>query len=232
MGRGGGKSQGVGMKLTFKLVLSAVWKLVVKDPRNLFYPLRYWRYFLSGIYLLNGNRIFKHRSARIEQGGGRLLFGNIQHPFRVPPGYIRLQENAKLILTGDVAMADGVMIELGPGATLEIGGNTYINANTKIGVKESIRIGKNCAISTEVGIMDTDVHFMLDPRGNKQIATAPIEIGDHVWIGARCTILKGSRIDSGSVVGATSLVTGHLHTKSLSCASSCQEVRRNVEWMM
>ena len=63
-------------------------------------------------------------------------------------------------------------------------------------------------------------------------ATAPIEIGDHVWIGARCTILKGSRIDSGAVIGATSLVTGHVHAKSLSCASSCQEVRRNVEWIL
>ena len=161
-----------------------------------------------------------------------MLFGNIEHPFRIPPGCIRLDANAKLIITGNVGIADGVMIELGPGATLEIGGNTYINANTKIGVKESVRIGKNCAISAEVGIMDTDVHFILDHEGNRMIATAPIEIGDHVWIGARCTILKGSRIDSGAIIGATSLVSGHIHAKTLACTSNCQEVRRNVEWIL
>jgi acetyltransferase-like isoleucine patch superfamily enzyme len=80
--------------------------------------------------------------------------------------------------------------------------------------------------------MDTDVHFILDSNGNKMSATAPIEIGDHVWIGVRCTILKGSKIESGAIVGATSLVSGHIQAKSLARANRCQEVRQNVEWVV
>ena len=38
----------------------------------------------------------------------------------------------------------------------------------------------------------------------------PIEIGNHVWIGAKSTILKGTKIADGSVIGAGSLGTGLL----------------------
>jgi len=218
--------------VTVKRILSAIWKYLVKDPMNLFYPLRYWRYFISGIYLFNGNKIFKHRSARIEQrNNGRILFGAFQHPFRIPPGFIRLNENARLIIHGDVGIADGAMIEVGPGATLEIGGNTGINANTVIGVKELVRIGRDCAISAEVGISDTDMHFILDPVGNKMPATAPIEIGDHVWIGVRCIIMKGTRIESGAVIGATALVQGRIPAKSIVMPNRSKVMPLNIEWV-
>ena len=214
-----------------KRILSMVWKYLAKDPMNLFYPVWYWKYFLSGIYLFNGNKIFKHRTARIEQRNGRILFGFFQHPFKFPAGFIRLEANAKLIITGDVGIGDGTMIEIGPGATLEIGGNTGINMNTRIGVKESIRIGRDCAISAEVGISDTDMHFILDPEGNKMSATAPIEIGDHVWIGARCIIMKGTRIESGAVIGATALVQGRIPAKSLVFARRSHVRPLNIEWV-
>jgi acetyltransferase-like isoleucine patch superfamily enzyme len=231
-GRAERNTKGVPMKpVPTERVLSAIWKYLVKDPMNLLYPLRYWKYFRAGIYLFNGNKIYKHRSARIEKPNGRIVFGAFQHPFKIHPGFIRLNENATLIVHGDIGIVDGVMIEVGPGATLEIGGNTYINANTVIGVSQSVRIGKDCAISAEVGISDTDMHFILDPEGNKMPATAPIEIGDHVWIGARCVIMKGTRIQSGAVIGATALVQGRVPAKSLVIPHRSQVMPLNIEWV-
>jgi acetyltransferase-like isoleucine patch superfamily enzyme len=218
-------------RFPMKRILSMVWQYLARDPRNLFYPIWHWKYFLSGIYLFNGNKIFKHRSAIIEKRSGRIVFGAFQHPFKTPPGFLRLNENARLIIHGDVGIVDGAMIEVGPGATLEIGGNTYINANTVIGVKESIRIGSDCAISAEVGISDTDMHFILDPDGNKMPATAPIEIGDHVWIGARSIIMKGTRIESGAVIGATALVQGRIPAKSVVMPSRSKVMPLNIEWV-
>jgi hypothetical protein len=93
-----------------KRILSVVWGFFAKSPMNLFRPIWHWRYFLSGIYLFNGNKIWKHRSARIEQRNGRILFGYWLHPYRLPAGFIRLEANAKLIVTGDVAIGDGSWI--------------------------------------------------------------------------------------------------------------------------
>jgi acetyltransferase-like isoleucine patch superfamily enzyme len=36
--------------------------------------------------------------------------------------------------------------------------------------------------------------------------SAPIEVGDGAWLGARCTILPGVKIGAGSVIGASVVV--------------------------
>ena len=231
--KGGEMTKGDSRKrFPMKRILSMAWKFLARDPMNLFRPIWHWKYFLSGIYLFNGNKIFKHRSARIEQRNGRILFGAFNHPFKMPAGFIRLEANAKLIVTGDVFIGDGTWIEIGPGATLEIGGNTYFHVNIRMGVKESIRIGRDCGISGEVGIFDTDMHPILDPAGNKMRVTAPIEIGDHVWIGARSVIMKGTRIESGAVIGATALVQGRVPAKSLVFPNRSRVIPLNIEWVL
>lgn len=46
--------------------------------------------------------------------------------------------------------------------------------------------------------------------GGGDIATAPIIIGDRVFVGAGCTILKGVKIGTGSIIGAGSVVTKNI----------------------
>ncbi|MCA1779929.1 MAG: hypothetical protein LC637_11255 [Xanthomonadaceae bacterium] len=40
--------------------------------------------------------------------------------------------------------------------------------------------------------------------------TAPVEIGNNVWIGAKATITKGVKIGNNAVVGANSVVTSDI----------------------
>lgn len=60
--------------------------------------------------------------------------------------------------------------------------------------------------------------------------TLPISIGDHVWIGARSTILKGVSIGDGAVVAAGSLVTRDVPPGALVGGSPARMVRPKVEW--
>ena len=59
-------------------------------------------------------------------------------------------------------------------------------------------------------IIDTDFH-PLDPeirrRSPRAVQTVPISIGDDVFIGMNCIILKGITIGQAAVVGAGSVVT-------------------------
>jgi len=54
--------------------------------------------------------------------------------------------------------------------------------------------------------MDTDFHKIKDKSGNILNPSAPIIIGNNVWIACRCLILKGATIPNGSVIGANSFV--------------------------
>ncbi|MBF0386296.1 MAG: hypothetical protein HQL20_00405 [Candidatus Omnitrophica bacterium] len=75
----------------------------------------------------------------------------------------------------------------------------------------SVRIGAHVNIGANACIYDTDFH-PLDWRARRgnDIAlavSAPVVIGDDVWIGGNSVILKGVNIGRGAVIGAGSIVT-------------------------
>lgn len=97
----------------------------------------------------------------------------------------------------------GVRIEIGPNGVLSVGNGTYINRNTLIVADERVTIGRDCKISWDVVIMDTDQHAL----NSTEIINKPVVIEDGVWIGCRCIVLKGVTIGEGAIIAAGSVVT-------------------------
>jgi acetyltransferase-like isoleucine patch superfamily enzyme len=209
--------------------LARIWKAVRYDPRNLIYPFLYPRFFLQGIYLFNGNRILRHPNAEIRNEGGRLQFGCFWDVWKGKGGIV-LHEGACLRITGNVVLGDGVTVEVHAGAFLEIGPDTFVNPNARVIALESIRIGADCAVAWDVQIMDGDRHFFLDAEGMREKNTEAIRIGDHVWIGARSLILKGTRIGDGAVIGAGSVVSGHVAGGAVVAGNPARVIREGVRW--
>ena len=89
--------------------------------------------------------------------------------------------------------------------------------------EELVEIGSHCLISWGVGIADSDFHplepaqrlidsqalapFFKDRPPRPKLKTAPVRIGDNVWIGMNAVILKGVTIGENSVVAAGAVVT-------------------------
>jgi acetyltransferase-like isoleucine patch superfamily enzyme len=107
------------------------------------------------------------------------------------------------IHTGNCQFYEGVRLEIGKGAVLQIGNGTYLNRNTLIVTQASVEIGKDCRIAWDVVIMDSDLH----PIVGKVMENKPVIIEDHVWVGCRSIILKGVRIGKGAIIAAGSVVT-------------------------
>ncbi len=105
--------------------------------------------------------------------------------------------------TDGCTLFDGVRLEVGKNARLSIGKGTYLNRNVVVVCDERVSIGRDCMISWDVVIMDSDQH---DWPGIP-MKRAPVTIGDRVWIGCRAIILKGVTIGDGVVVGAGAVVT-------------------------
>jgi len=92
---------------------------------------------------------------------------------------------------------------------ISFGENSYCNNFCVFGVNEKIIIGSNVIIADAVSIRDTD-HNHADthiPISKQGIVTAPIIVGDDVWIGYGVSILKGVTIGTGSIIAAGSIVT-------------------------
>lgn len=112
-------------------------------------------------------------------------------------------------------------MEVARGATLSIGNGTYLNRDTTVVCHESIRIGRDCKVSYQVIIMDTDEHLV---PGSERL-TAPVVLEDNVWLGARCIVLKGVTIGSGAVVGAGSIVTRDIPARAVAVGQPARVLR-------
>lgn len=168
-----------------------------------------------------------HKNAKIKTNGGRLYLGigitYAQH------GTLDMYESSVLETHGNVMFHKGSKIMLGAGAKLEIGNMTYINEHSRIQCRESISIGERCAISWNVDILDTDEHQIIY-NGITKDKTNPVKIGNHVWIGCKSIILKGSNIEDNVIIGAGSLVNKHCYQNSLYVGNPCKNIKNNVTW--
>lgn len=96
------------------------------------------------------------------------------------------------------------------GACLTIGDNSGMS-NTVLWCREKIEIGDYVNIGTGCFIMDNNFHSIdwkirMSGEETGHIATAPVVIKSHVFIGARCIINKGVTIGEKSMVAAGSVV--------------------------
>lgn len=93
---------------------------------------------------------------------------------------------------------------------LEFGKNFRISSKSAIVARKNIKFGDDCLISWDCLFMDTDFHkiySMNTSAENCQInPEKDIVIGNHVWIGCRSTILKGTSIPDNCVIAAGSTV--------------------------
>lgn len=93
-------------------------------------------------------------------------------------------------------------------------------------------IGNNGMFSREVWIRNADPHLIYNTESKSRInPTKSVFIGDHVWIGQSATILKGTQIDSGSIIGAMSVVSGKKIPHNISGAGNpYKQLSQNIFW--
>jgi acetyltransferase-like isoleucine patch superfamily enzyme len=143
-------------------------------------------------------------------------------------GVLRISDKGILSIGKNVRISSGCKIYVY--GRLSIGDNTYINPNTIIYCNESIVIGHDCAISWNCQIMDFDFH-KIEIDGNEKPIGQPVEIGNKVWIGARCIINKGVTIDDNVVVAAGSVVTKNVPSGVIVGGVPAKIIQENINWL-
>ncbi len=110
---------------------------------------------------------------------------------------------------------------------LEVGDGTVFGHHCTVAADRSIDIGRDCLFAELVSIRDHD-HAFADPSTaiiDQGRSTAPIRIGDNVWIGAKATVTRGVTIGRNTVVGAHAVVTRDLPANCVAVGVPARVVR-------
>lgn len=100
---------------------------------------------------------------------------------------------------------------------LKLGNNVSIHPLCYIESLGEIEIGDDVSIAHGVTIMSTGHNFdRLDTQINNQGSFCEkVVIENNVWIGAKATILSGNRVNTGSVIAASAVVTKDVSKNSI-----------------
>jgi acetyltransferase-like isoleucine patch superfamily enzyme len=140
-----------------------------------------------------------------------------------------------------VSVYAGCSFAVGQNGKCTVGDFTLLNG-ALVMAEERIDIGSHCLISWNVGIADSDFHplepaqrlidaqalapFFKDRPPRPKLRTAPVKIGDNVWIGMGAVILKGVTVGDNSVVAAGAIVTKSVLANRIVAGNPAEVVKK------
>ncbi len=170
--------------------------------------------------------------------------------------YIRVDLEGKVKIGNGCKMADVQRVSCGKAGKIVFHGNTIVDFNMDISAQSNslLEIGEKCSIgsnfralapvgtqltmgdgtllSWNITIISSDAHSIFDINSGKRInkESKSTIIGEHVWIGCYCTILAGSEVSDGCIIGANSLVKGYHPNNCLIAGNPARIIRKDIAW--
>ena len=142
-------------------------------------------------------------------------------------GRIRLRGGGRIEFGHGVSLVGSIVpIEIfsHEGALISIGDDTFINYGSSISAHKQVKIGHDCLLGHYTRISDNHEHGV-DHR-DVVPPSAPVTIGDHVWIGSMVIILPGVSIGDYAAIGAGSVVTKDIPANCLAVGNPARVVRQ------
>ncbi len=203
-----------------KAIYQTLWLNFLR--KNTSASLKKRQFFLSDV----NNALDIHKTAKVKLNGS-LKFGYKRNRKSKMESALLLERNCTFE-AGGTTVYYGADFQVFKNASLKIGRAT-INRNVQIICMDSITIGNDCLISRDVVIRDNDGgHHVLAP-GFK--TTAPVVIGNHVWIGHGAMIMKGVTIGDGAIIGAGAWVATDVKPNAVVMGDPARTVQKNVDWI-
>lgn len=143
---------------------------------------------------------------------------------RSPRGRIVVGDRAQLLSSPWRTSATGISSPVRlrtffDSAEIIFGEGAGMNGGSVTARSKTIRIGRNTMIGPDCAILDSDFHVAWPPEARADMSgdelDAPVTIGDNVWLGARCLVLKGVDIGENCVIAAGSVVVNSIPPNSL-----------------
>lgn len=169
----------------------------------------------------------------------RLLKLRVTQPHIVVRGMVFLGRNVELRCTPGLAQMEiGRWVHLGDGTairchegSLRIGDKAVFGQHNTVNSWLDVEVGASTLTSDWIYVCDfdhdtRDVHRPIKDQG---IVKSPVRIGPDCWLGTKVTVLRGTRVGEGSVLGANAVVRGEIPPRSIAVGAPAVVVRRRGE---
>jgi len=169
-------------------------------------------------FYIEGTPYLKIRGSysNVKIGDSVKIFGNID---------LRNRENGKITIGNNVEIDNDCRFVAANDAILEIKDNCFIGPYNIFNAGDDIILGSYTISGGFVHIQSSN-HGMLK---NEKIWLqkhnyGKIIIGEDVWLGANCTVLKGVCIENGAVIAAKAVVTQNVKNYSIVAGIPAKEI--------
>lgn len=163
-------------------------------------------------------------------GTGNILY--CEEPLHLKNAHIQFRGDHSLLYIASTKDTYQINVTMYHHSTCYIGKDTYIHSHLNISVSEqqNFWIGKGCLLSFGTWFRTADPHLIYDCTTHQRMnPSQSIFIGDHVWIGQDCLILKGTKIGSGSIIGGHSVLSHKTIPSNTSYAGNpARKIKNNV----
>jgi acetyltransferase-like isoleucine patch superfamily enzyme len=157
----------------------------------------------------------------------------------VGPGFrgkrleVEVRGDGNVLQVSNLRSRSRVSFWLDEGSTLQVGpGSTIEEAAIAATEATKVAIGSDAMLATGVDIRSGDSHSIILESGQRTNYASDVFIGDHVWVCAKVTILKGSSVGQNSVIATGSLVAGSsFEAGSLIAGCPARLRRQGVNWL-
>lgn len=169
----------------------------------------------------------------------RLLRLRLAHPHIVLRGVVFLGRNVELeCRRGYGRLEIGRWVHIGDGnsircheGSLRIGDEVVFGNDNTLNCYLDVEIGAATLIADWVYVVDfdhrtDDVHLPIKDQG---IVKSPVRIGPGSWLGTKVTVLRGSRVGRGCVLGAHAVVRGEVPDYTVAVGSPARVVRNRLD---
>jgi acetyltransferase-like isoleucine patch superfamily enzyme len=165
---------------------------------------------------------------KVERAMVKIGFGDVGH-------YDRKRSRSIWQVSGTVSF--GGKASIGHGSKISVRGDLHLGdgftmtAESTIVCAKEIRFGNDCLLSWDILVMDTDEHPLYNKDNERINPDKAIQVGDHVWIGCKCVLLKGAVVSDNTVVAAGTLLTSSFSGEHQVIGGNPPSVLKNdVRW--
>lgn len=174
------------------------------------------------------NLVYLFVLTKIKYPGQRI----IRRPFTVRGG--KMIDWGKKLTTGVGCRIEAFIADEDSNSKIHFGDRIQLNDYVHISSVKSVTIGDDVLIASHVYISDNshgsykgdknDTSPLIIPT-KRPYYTAPVKIGNRVWIGEGVIIMPGVTIGNGSIIGAHSIVNKDIPVNTIAVGSPAKAIK-------